>query len=70
VAAKGQASPCKKTDVPVAPEKKVTLKKVANDAATILSKRVKCLLCYHNIRDFKPSGDVKFIPNHLLLLNK
>lgn len=54
----------KKTpDVPVAvaPEKKVTLKKVANDAATILSKKEVPILCYHNIRDFKPSasGDVK-----------
>jgi peptidoglycan/xylan/chitin deacetylase (PgdA/CDA1 family) len=34
----------------------VTLKKVANDAATILSKKEVPILCYHNIRDFKPSA--------------
>ena len=48
----------KTPDVPgaVPPEKKVTLKKVANDAATILSKKEVPILCYHNIRDFKPSA--------------
>ncbi len=54
----------KKTpDVPVAvaPEKKVTLKKIANDAATILSKKEVPILCFHNIRDFSASasGNIK-----------
>lgn len=54
----------KKTpDVPVAvaPEKKVTLKKIANDAASILSKKEVPILCYHNIRDFSASasGNIK-----------
>jgi hypothetical protein len=35
--------------------KKSDFKKVANDAATILSKKEVPILCYHNIRDFKPS---------------
>ena len=59
-----QTEPRKKTPDNSAKEtitKKVALKKVANDAATILAKKEVPILCYHNIRDFKPSasGDVK-----------
>ena len=59
-----QTEPRKKTPDNTAKEittKKVALKKVANDAATILAKKEVPILCYHNIRDFKPSasGDVK-----------
>lgn len=59
-----QKETSKKTpDVPAAvtPEKKIVLKKVANDAATILAKKEVPILCYHNIRDFSPnaSGNIK-----------
>ena len=59
-----QTEPRKKTpdnSVKETITKKVTLKKVANDAATVLAKKEVPILCYHNIRDFKPSasGDVK-----------
>ena len=45
----------------VAPAKIVDPKKVAADAATILSKKEVPILCYHNIRDFSASasGNVK-----------
>ena len=45
----------------VAPAKIVAPKKVAADAATILSKKEVPILCYHNIRDFSASasGNVK-----------
>ncbi|WP_426094252.1 polysaccharide deacetylase family protein [Flavobacterium sp. DSR2-3-3] len=44
-----------------APAKIVAPKKVAADAATILSKKEVPILCYHNIRDFSASasGNVK-----------
>jgi peptidoglycan/xylan/chitin deacetylase (PgdA/CDA1 family) len=44
-----------------APAKVVAPKKVAADAATILSKKEVPILCYHNIRDFSASasGNVK-----------
>ena len=59
-----QTEPRKKTPDNSAKEtitKKVPLKKVTNDAATILAKKEVPILCYHNIRDFKlsASGDVK-----------
>lgn len=49
------------TPAVVAPAKKEVLKKVPNDAATILSKKEVPILCYHNIRDFSPnaSGNTK-----------
>ena len=59
-----QKETSKKTpDAPAAviPEKKIVLKKVANNAATILAKKEVPILCYHNIRDFSQSasGNIK-----------
>jgi peptidoglycan/xylan/chitin deacetylase (PgdA/CDA1 family) len=59
-----QTEPRKKTPeapVVVTPAKIVLPKKVANDAATILSKKEVPILCYHNIRDFSASasGNIK-----------
>lgn len=43
------------------PAKIIAAKKVANDAATVLSKKEVPILCYHNIRDFSASasGNIK-----------
>ena len=59
-----QSEPRKITpEVPLVtvPAKIVAPKKVANDAATILSKKEVPILCYHNIRDFSASasGNIK-----------
>ena len=45
----------------VVPAKIIAAKKVANDAATVLSKKEVPILCYHNIRDFSASasGNIK-----------